>query len=117
MGSANNIIHPTRLREIGSSVRRFERVMMSVSRTEIRCRWNQVQAQVKTIARNYTLLRYHRFHVLQRSFSSSFYAKYVDRQASIRIVDGILWTNGGFFTRQSCSMTGPLSKHANLWLK
>ena len=44
MGSANNIIHPTRLREIGSSVRRFERVMMSVSRTEIRCRWNQAQA-------------------------------------------------------------------------
>ena len=44
--------------------------------------------QFKTIARNHTLLRYHRFHVLQRSFSSSFYAKYVDRQASIRIVDG-----------------------------
>jgi hypothetical protein len=33
MGSANNIIHPTRLREIGSSVRRFERVMMSVGLT------------------------------------------------------------------------------------
>jgi hypothetical protein len=37
MGSANNIIHPTRLREIGSSVRRFERVMMSVRKTPGKC--------------------------------------------------------------------------------
>ena len=29
----------------------------------------------------------------------------------------VLWKNGGFFTRQSCSMTGLLRKHANPWLK